>query len=342
MMRVKEFTDETRRTKFGNAVAKNWENIMIDEFGRPFQEYRCLWDMVTNFKLVTGVPTHIDFELNYSCNLRCPMCPQGDPEAVRPPYYRKQLGFELYKKVVDEGVQKGLMSIRYNQLNEPLMKKDLCRYISYARDKGVLDLAINTNAILLDEKWTVDLIDAGITQLRVSIDAVTSETYNKVRLGGDYETVVNNTLRFIDIRNHRNRQIPLVRVSMVMTKDNEHEEKAFIDFWKSKADFYAISHMENWVENSSEPTKHYGKKRFKNRENFRCPQSWQRATIFPNGDFIPCCAEFRRFLPVGNVRYKSLEELWHDSYVKDLRHLHLEGKWHDDPVCRACVTTGIE
>ncbi len=342
MENANKFTDETRRTKYGESKVKNWEELMIDEYGDGFRDYRTIWKEVTNFKLVTGVPTHIDFELNYSCNLKCPMCPHGDAETIHPHYRKEQLDFDLYKKVVDEGVSKGLKSIRYNQLNEPLLKKDLCEYVAYARDNGVLDLAINTNGMLLTEEWCRNLFDAGITQIRVSIDAASKEVYDVVRVGGNYDVVVENTLRCIEMRNELKRKMPIIRVSMVMTKDNEHEENAFVDFWKDKADYYAISHMENWVDKSSKPTRLYGSKRYENQDKFRCPQSWQRATIFPNGDFIPCCAEFRRYLPVGNIRYKTLEELWHDAYVVDLRRLHLEGRWRDDSICRSCVTTGIE
>src|SRR5690349_3609198 len=48
--------------------------VLSEIFGEKFKEYRQQWERVSNFELETDFPLQLDFELNYSCNLRCPMC----------------------------------------------------------------------------------------------------------------------------------------------------------------------------------------------------------------------------------------------------------------------------
>ena len=60
------------------------ENIYFDEdFDKDFIDekggenwvaYRTEWEQYCRLEKKSDYPPHLEFELNYSCNLRCPMC----------------------------------------------------------------------------------------------------------------------------------------------------------------------------------------------------------------------------------------------------------------------------
>ena len=49
--------------------------------GDKFIDYRKKWDAVNKFELETEFPLYLQIELHQICNLRCPMCSIGVPDA---------------------------------------------------------------------------------------------------------------------------------------------------------------------------------------------------------------------------------------------------------------------
>ena len=89
-----------------------------------YDEYRKQWEEATKLNVVTDFPLQIDFELNYSCNFTCPMCTWNE-ESTESKGRQTWFDFEVFKEVINDGVSKGLKSIRLNYINEPLIKKDI-------------------------------------------------------------------------------------------------------------------------------------------------------------------------------------------------------------------------
>ena len=86
----------------------------------------------------------------------------------------------------------GVYSINLNYVNEPLIRKDIPQFVSYAVQKGIPEVMFNTNGVLLKPDMSEALIDAGLTKLSVSLDASTEETCAKIRVGSDFGKVMEN------------------------------------------------------------------------------------------------------------------------------------------------------
>ncbi len=91
---------------------------------------------------------------------------------------------QLVKKILDEiadfNKNTRVWMVFYG---EPLTIKKLGLYemIAYAKEKGIKDVVLNSNGVLLDRIATGRLIDAGLDQFYIGIDAYTPETYQKGR-----------------------------------------------------------------------------------------------------------------------------------------------------------------
>ena len=50
--------------------------------------------------------------------------------------------------------------MKFNWRGEPLLRPELPKFIKYAKEKGILETIINTNATMMNEKVANNLIDS--------------------------------------------------------------------------------------------------------------------------------------------------------------------------------------
>ena len=185
---MKKYKLQRNKNELTGLIGKEKMDILSNVVGEiKWNEYRKKWDRATNLENFK-YPPQIDFELNGTCNLKCPMCPMGELD------YRQNrdrlLEFDTYKKIIDDGIKKGLKSINLSYVNEPLIRDDLPKFIKYARDIGIADVYLSSNGILLKESNIKDLINSGLTRIQISLDAIFPETYNKIRIGGIFKGLI--------------------------------------------------------------------------------------------------------------------------------------------------------
>jgi radical SAM protein with 4Fe4S-binding SPASM domain len=318
---------------------KEPEEILKEEFGERYLEYRKRWHAAQKFEMRPLFPIHLDLETTYACNIKCVMCPFGDPTYHHPPYKGSRLDMGVIKDLIREGVPLGLRAVRFNVLTEPLLIKKLPDMVRFARESGVIDIFMTTNGMLLTEKKSQELISAGITHLMISLDAATAETYAVIRKGGDYTTVVKNIERFLAIRLEMGKRLPLLRLSFSKMKPNAGEVDAFIKQWKGKVDYILIAgYIDNIHDKEKSAALAITPPRVTGKKSFHCWQPWVRCTVFANGDVFPCCMNYGRPAPVGNVYKERLADIWQSSQVKFIQDISKKGQFMKHPVCRECVS----
>ena len=283
-------------------------------------------------------PIQIDFELNASCNLKCPMCPIS-AESPKGKGKSTWFDFEFYKELIDYSVEQGTRAIKLNYINEPLIRNDLIKFIEYALSRGILDVYFSTNGILLNDKISENLIKSGLTRLQVSIDAVTQQTYDKVRPGGSLEKIKKNLNKFLEIRKKLKSITPLVRVNFVKTTNNEFELDDFIEFWKEKVDMIGV---QEFIKPTKVINEIKSKKSFK-KKNFKCSFPFKQLVINNEKQVLPCCTFWGEELALSKIeKPQDLKEAWNSEKMTNLRKKHLEGKYFEIPQCKNCVDGGLD
>jgi MoaA/NifB/PqqE/SkfB family radical SAM enzyme len=138
-------------------------------------------------------PVCLYLEVTNRCNLLCETCPRTF-EALEPP---ADMSWELFTRIVDQA--HGLKRAVLHGVGEPMLVPELPRMIRYLKDRGVYVL-FNTNGTLLREKRFAALIDSGLDELRVSLDAADAASYTAVRGRPFFDRIVR------DVRNLREYQ----------------------------------------------------------------------------------------------------------------------------------------
>src|SRR6202161_865105 len=135
-------------------------------------------------------PVCLYLETTNRCNLLCTTCPRTyedlEPEA--------DMSWELFTSIIDQypKIARAVM----HGVGEPMLVKNLPRMIRYLKDRGVYVL-FNTNGTLLTRANGQALIDAGLDELRVSLDAAESSVFQMVRGKDMFDRIVTNVGNFV-------------------------------------------------------------------------------------------------------------------------------------------------
>lgn len=318
----------------GHHIVKSYDP---EQFGERFAAYRRKWETYPRQRIVSDFPINVDLELASMCNLRCPMChtlyiKNPSYQAYRAQDMTRLMSFDTFKRAIDEGRQyDDFSAIKLNFRGESTLHPEIDKFIAYAKQRGVLDILLNSNGNYpsdLNER----LVEAGLSEISFSLDALTPETYAKIRIGGDFYVALSNVMRMLSYKDRIR-----VRVSYVHQQSNAHETEEFTRFWtKMGVDKILISDVYNPAELIK---KNMAVKKYAKPEKFTCPQLWQRLMVLNNGDVYPCCHAFEEpdDLKLGNIHEQSLREMWDGAKLKQLRDVHSRGEYQKIASCAKCA-----
>lgn len=306
------------------------DNSWMIDLGRDFLEYRKKWDLANKQHLFDS-PLFLEVETSYRCNYRCPKCPC---QAMREQKDGGFLSNELLDKLFEEVKQHRMPSITFSHGGEPLLRKDLPQLIKKSKEALIIDRMFHTNGYLLNEDLSRELIESGLTKINFSLDAASSNVYDKVRIGGNYIKVIKNILDFLRIKKEIGKSYPRVRVSFVVSEKNKHEQKKFFNLWKDKVNLIAFQKCYDFSQMLSGD--HIPKAL--PQKKFYCTQLWQLLTITWEGDILICERDYNHEYVLGNLKTHTIYECWHSEAMNRFRKLHLQNKWHEIPLCRKCVS----
>lgn len=266
-----------------------------------------------------------------ACNLRCSMC---DHENIKE--YRKiqLMDMTLYKKIIDEiAVENPNIRIWNIFFGDPFICHDMDSRVRYAKKKGLTDVVLNSNGVLMTPERASSLIDAGLDAMYVGIDAACKDTYDKIRIGGDFDLVVNNVLGYRDLLSKYGRSEQKIYVQFVSSEFNKGEEKEFEDFWTNNGVNVKIRPKVSWaglIEANN---------LLNNNDIDRKPCYWimQTMNICADGRVALCSADLHCREECGDVTEVSLKEIWQKGKHAKYRRMHRESRFEELPdICRNC------
>src|SRR6516165_4389068 len=166
-------------------------------------------------------PVCVYLETTNRCNLLCTTCPRTY-EQLEPP---ADMSWKLFTSIVDQvpNLQRAVL----HGVGEPMLVKNLARMVRYLKDRGTYVL-FNTNGTVLNDKNGRALIDAGLDELRVSLDAANAKSYIAVR-GKDYfRRILRNVRTFRELQEREGKDRPRVSAWLTGLKETIAELPEFV------------------------------------------------------------------------------------------------------------------
>jgi radical SAM protein with 4Fe4S-binding SPASM domain len=281
-------------------------------------------DHLAGRELSTGKPAHLKIELTNYCNLACPMCPHQ--QMTREVGYMRP---ELFRRIIDQAVPE-LEFAYLHHLGESLFHGKIGEFIRYGRERGVA-MGLSTNATYLDQRKARSLLDSGLDFLVISMDAASPDTYDRIRVGGDFATTVGNVRDFFALKRALKSHTTVV-VQMIVTAANQHEIGAFAELWRSDGAQVMIKEARDWAGQ----VKLLPLGRAPLAANSPCKMLWTELTVLWDGAVVPCVNVYERENLLGDLSQQTLAEVWNGAPLRRYRAAHLADAVADIKVCNSC------
>lgn len=300
------------------------------------------WVVARNRRLSTVAygPPNIFVEPTNACNLRCPLCPTGRGEAVRP------LGMmdpALLEKIVS-GLSHRPRQFGFWLAGEPLLHPQIARMVAFAAKAG-LRPSMHTNATRLTPELAADLVRAGLDHISISFDGDDADTYERMRPPARHADTIACVRELAAVRAALGSPTPRIVVQTIIPYAGPEVHPygmpvvpapAFVNqFAGARIDEFRALLAHSWSGQidgtpGAAPTHRDTGRRWV------CLIPWTDLTIAWNGDAVTCCGDLAGLNVLGNLRDSTVDEVWNGPGYRRFREA-MSGpaieKW---PLCGRC------
>ncbi|HEY8562508.1 MAG TPA: radical SAM protein [Pyrinomonadaceae bacterium] len=170
------------------------------------------------------LPKFLQIEPVGQCNLKCRMC------AIQ---YREDgakgalafIKFEDFARLVEEFP--ALEELHLQGLGEPLMHPRFFEMVAFAAARGIR-VSTNSNLTLFTARRAAACVESGLDTVHVSLDGATKETYEFIRVGANFERVLENLALLRKTKRAMRSESPRVRLVFVLMRRNLDELAALV------------------------------------------------------------------------------------------------------------------
>jgi radical SAM protein with 4Fe4S-binding SPASM domain len=301
------------------------------------------WSRYTGKVRHYGNPFTISIEPTTSCNLRCPECPSGLRKFTRD---TGSLSLELFRKVLDQLSPDLFYLILYFQ-GEPYLNPLFFQMVEEAKKKKIYT-ATSTNAHFLTDSLARKTVESGLDRIIISLDGLDQETYEKYRVGGLLDKVIEGTKNLVRWKKELKSKTPHIILQFIVFSINEHQ----VPELKKIARELGVDQLElktaqvyNYEEGNplipsdkknARYKKQNGKYVIDNPLNNHCLRMWRGCVITWDGLVVPCCFDKDASHRLGDLKKQTFDEIWQGQSYEDFRRKLFSARKEID-ICRNCT-----
>jgi len=274
-------------------------------------------------------PNGVAIEITNSCNLRCTMC-----NLIEMKRHPKFMSMEVYRKTVDRCAELGVTSVRLHTYGETLLHPKLPEMLEYAKARG-LTVWISTNAQLLTGNIARRILESGVDFVRYSVEGTSKEVYEKVRVRGEWESLLENIASFRRLRDEISPGTG-IGLNTVLMRDTLDGITGIKGTFGPYVDDIEISALEalgragqkvaagQWLENVDM------------RRRIPCRLLWDMMNVTVDGKATLCCADLEAEVQVGDALTEDLQSIWRGETLEGIRRSHRRRDFGSDSICSNC------
>ncbi len=187
-------------------------------------------------------PVQMEFSMTNACNLQCVMCNGDWSSSIRTHREGRPPLPEVYGEAFFEELSEFLPHLRKANFlgGEPFLGREPLRVLSMIAELDEPpEVAVTTNGT----QWTprIERICEQVPMSFVlSLDGVTAETYESIRVGSDFSLVMRNLEHFEE---HARRNGTMVTLAHCLVRPNVHEFATFLEFAERRGFWVGINEV---------------------------------------------------------------------------------------------------
>jgi len=171
--------------------------------------------------IVGALPRSLYLETTNRCDSKCQTCIRTF-QTLEPP---ADLTLERVRAVV--GQFPVLDRVVLHGIGEPLLNPEIFDIVAFLKTR-VAAVLFNSDAIGLTRARALRLIESGLDEYRVSMDAATAPTFRTIRGVDCFERVTTNVARLVALQREVGRVTPRVSMWFTASRANVEELPAFV------------------------------------------------------------------------------------------------------------------
>ncbi|HYZ65011.1 MAG TPA: radical SAM protein, partial [Acetobacteraceae bacterium] len=188
---------------------------------RPLDPRRYFEAVSARDSVAERPPVCLYLEVTNRCNLLCETCPRTF-EDLEPP---ADMSMDLFRRIVDQVPD--VARVVLHGVGEPMLVKHLPDMIRWLKARGT-HVLFNTNGTLLAPRKHREIIETGLDELRVSLDAAEAATFLKVRGKDMFDRIVRNVSAFTNLQAALGVTKPVVSLWLTGLKDTVDQLPDFV------------------------------------------------------------------------------------------------------------------
>jgi radical SAM protein with 4Fe4S-binding SPASM domain len=281
-----------------------------------------------------GNPTVYQIELTNDCPMKCIMCPRTNRMTREVGYISEN----LYKNIINQTAQYS-SRIFLHHFGESLLHPKLGEFISYAKNHKIKTF-LSANPALLTEKRSKQLVDNGLYELVLSLDAVNNSTNSAIRgkAAGNIELAEINILKLLEYRKKVKSKYPKIILQIIKQKKNIEEIQKWIEKWKANKniDRLKIKSYITW-DGKDEGINNLQTDIVNVYSQIVCDKPWTSVSVLWDGRVVPCCFDYDGLYVLGDLKIQTLNEIWNGEKMQYLRSCHKHREQNKILLCEKCT-----
>lgn len=256
------------------------------------------------------------------------------------------MSFDTYKEILNK-IPSLKVIILFNW-GEPLLHHEIFNIIKEAVSRDIYTITHTNFSIKQKPEFFEQLVNSGLHQLVISADGASQESYEKYRVKGNFDWILNNIRYTVQAKKKLKKRDPKIVWKFIVNKYNEHE----IDYARHLAKSLGIEILfdkmglsddipdiefpgtlldrkEEWLPVNPKYVLDYyrtngrqnGEEKSIPLNNKPCNQLFNSTVINPDGKITPCCWVTSKENVWGDLTKQSFEEIWNNDYYKYSRSL---------------------
>lgn len=283
------------------------------------------------------IPTHLQIEtINGVCTARCTMC--SYKSWTRKPHCME---FPMFCDILDKfyPYRKKLQFLSLQGFGETLLDHSLIAKITMAKDMGFSSVGFATNCTELTARMSERLLNAGLDTIICSVDGVTAETHEKIRVKTVFSKVVKNIETFLNIRSIGDGHTKVI-IRFIRQMLNAHEWDDFKAYWEGRLDKkYGDAVISFDIVDCDGKVEDYNSKDVLSKIEVPCvcDQLYNRMIVLSNGDVALCCGDDNGKFNIGNVLKDDPIKIYNGEVFTRYRTMMKAGMVRELDLCNTCT-----
>lgn len=286
-----------------------------------------------------SMPYRYIIEPSNKCNLHCPLCPTSIKSKDKQ-YF--DLSLEDFKKIIDQ-IKEYALEIYLQNWGEPTLNKNLPEMISYASKANIFTYVSTNFNLKYTDEYLEKLLKSGLSLLYIDVDGTNQESYAKYRVGGDFERLVKNIKKIVELKKKFSLKYPIIRTHFMVMKHNEQYIEEYKELAKTlEVDEYTVGNIQINPQTTYEwlpDNKDYVYESYYNEIEKPTTCNWLYAGMVINSDggVSPCCITFDKKDYFDNIYQHSIESIRNNDYYTSARASFANKVQKETTICAECL-----